>query len=94
MPSNLALSSQQFDLDVVAIVNDTVGTMMSCGYDDPNCEVGLIVGKEQGWGGGSGMVQPTVRGAGVRPDTAKPGLSGPAQPLAQDLPWPWLESSV
>uniref|UniRef100_A0A7M4F856 Hexokinase-2 n=1 Tax=Crocodylus porosus TaxID=8502 RepID=A0A7M4F856_CROPO len=34
----------QFDLDVVAIVNDTVGTMMSCGYDDPNCEVGLIVG--------------------------------------------------
>uniref|UniRef100_A0A8D0GNH2 Hexokinase-3 n=1 Tax=Sphenodon punctatus TaxID=8508 RepID=A0A8D0GNH2_SPHPU len=35
---------QHFDLDVVAIVNDTVGTMMSCGYDDPNCEVGLIVG--------------------------------------------------
>ncbi|XP_053893321.1 hexokinase-3 isoform X2 [Malaclemys terrapin pileata] len=31
-------------LDVVAIVNDTVGTMMSCGYDDLNCEVGLIVG--------------------------------------------------
>nr|XP_008172494.2 hexokinase-3 [Chrysemys picta bellii] len=33
-----------FALDVVAIVNDTVGTMMSCGYDDLNCEVGLIVG--------------------------------------------------
>ncbi|XP_050817720.1 hexokinase-3 isoform X2 [Gopherus flavomarginatus] len=33
-----------FALDVVAIVNDTVGTMMSCGYHDPNCEVGLIVG--------------------------------------------------
>ncbi|CAM5159395.1 unnamed protein product [Natator depressus] len=33
-----------FALDVVAIVNDTVGTMMSCGYDDPSCEVGLIVG--------------------------------------------------
>ncbi|XP_032870023.1 hexokinase-2-like [Amblyraja radiata] len=35
---------EEFDLDVVAIVNDTVGTMMSCGYDDPLCEVGLIVG--------------------------------------------------
>ena len=29
---------------MVAIVNDTVGTMMSCGYDDPRCEMGLIVG--------------------------------------------------
>ncbi|XP_067884273.1 hexokinase-2-like [Heterodontus francisci] len=35
---------EEFQLDVVAIVNDTVGTMMSCGYDDPFCEVGLIVG--------------------------------------------------
>ncbi|XP_078285140.1 hexokinase-2 isoform X2 [Rhinoraja longicauda] len=34
----------EFDLDIVAIVNDTVGTMMSCGYDDPLCEIGLIVG--------------------------------------------------
>lgn len=34
------------ELNVVAIVNDTVGTMMSCGYDDPRCEVGLIIGKE------------------------------------------------
>ncbi|CAM4631178.1 hexokinase-2 isoform X1 [Lepidochelys kempii] len=33
-----------FDIDVVAVVNDTVGTMMTCGYDDHNCEVGLIVG--------------------------------------------------
>uniref|UniRef100_A0A8D0WIF7 Hexokinase-3 n=1 Tax=Sus scrofa TaxID=9823 RepID=A0A8D0WIF7_PIG len=31
-------------LNVVAIVNDTVGTMMSCGYENPHCEVGLIVG--------------------------------------------------
>ncbi|NXM74183.1 HXK3 protein, partial [Serilophus lunatus] len=31
-------------LKVVALVNDTVGTMMSCGYDDPKCEIGLIVG--------------------------------------------------
>ncbi|KAF2983406.1 hypothetical protein EK904_011444 [Melospiza melodia maxima] len=32
-----------FDIDIVAVVNDTVGTMMTCGYDDQNCEVGLIV---------------------------------------------------
>ncbi|NWS13694.1 HXK2 protein, partial [Pachyramphus minor] len=31
-------------LKVVALVNDTVGTMMSCGYEDPKCEIGLIVG--------------------------------------------------
>ncbi|XP_034512571.1 hexokinase-3 isoform X1 [Ailuropoda melanoleuca] len=35
---------QAVELNVVAIVNDTVGTMMSCGYEDPRCEVGLIVG--------------------------------------------------
>ncbi|KAM6222148.1 hexokinase-3 [Rhynchocyon petersi] len=35
---------QAMELNVVAIVNDTVGTMMSCGYEDHNCEVGLIVG--------------------------------------------------
>ncbi|KAM3868064.1 hexokinase-2 isoform 2-T2 [Diretmus argenteus] len=35
---------EEFDLDVVALVNDTVGTMMTCGYEDPRCEVGLIVG--------------------------------------------------
>ncbi|CAB1319990.1 unnamed protein product, partial [Coregonus sp. 'balchen'] len=35
---------EEFDLDVVAVVNDTVGTMMTCGYKDPLCEVGLIVG--------------------------------------------------
>lgn len=34
----------EFDLNFVAVVNDTVGTMMTCGYEDPNCEVGLIVG--------------------------------------------------
>ncbi|XP_013911842.1 PREDICTED: hexokinase-2-like [Thamnophis sirtalis] len=33
-----------FEIDVVAVVNDTVGTMMTCGYDDQNCEVGLIIG--------------------------------------------------
>ena len=33
-----------FDIDIVAVVNDTVGTMMTCGHDDHNCEIGLIVG--------------------------------------------------
>lgn len=29
----------------MAVVNDTVGTMMTCGFDDQRCEVGIIVGK-------------------------------------------------
>ncbi len=39
------LFSQEFELDVVAIVNDTVGTMMTCAYEEPSCEVGLIAGE-------------------------------------------------
>uniref|UniRef100_A0A673A381 Hexokinase-2 n=1 Tax=Sphaeramia orbicularis TaxID=375764 RepID=A0A673A381_9TELE len=39
-----ACRRQEFDLSFVAVVNDTVGTMMTCGYEDPKCEVGLIVG--------------------------------------------------
>ncbi|XP_009640011.1 hexokinase-3 [Egretta garzetta] len=39
-----AQHKQNLGLKVVAVVNDTVGTMMSCGYDDPKCEIGLIVG--------------------------------------------------
>ncbi|NXJ74243.1 HXK2 protein, partial [Trogon melanurus] len=35
---------EHFGVQVVAVVNDTVGTMMSCGHDDPKCEIGLIVG--------------------------------------------------
>uniref|UniRef100_A0A671ETS4 hexokinase n=1 Tax=Rhinolophus ferrumequinum TaxID=59479 RepID=A0A671ETS4_RHIFE len=34
----------EFDLDIVAVVNDTVGTMMTCAHEDPNCEIGLIAG--------------------------------------------------
>ncbi|NWR56729.1 HXK4 Glucokinase, partial [Bucorvus abyssinicus] len=34
-----------FDMDVVAMVNDTVATMISCYYEDHRCEVGMIVGK-------------------------------------------------
>lgn len=32
-------------MDVVAMVNDTVATMISCYYENRNCEVGMIVGK-------------------------------------------------
>ncbi|NWI63084.1 HXK3 protein, partial [Todus mexicanus] len=39
-----AQRKQHSGLDVVALVNDTVGTMMACGHDDPKCEIGLIVG--------------------------------------------------
>uniref|UniRef100_A0AAZ3QJB3 Hexokinase-2 n=1 Tax=Oncorhynchus tshawytscha TaxID=74940 RepID=A0AAZ3QJB3_ONCTS len=35
---------EEFDLDVVAVVNDTVGTMMTCAYEEATCEVGLIAG--------------------------------------------------
>lgn len=31
----------------MAVVNDTVGTMMTCGFDDQRCEVGIIIGKKQ-----------------------------------------------
>lgn len=39
------ISSQDFETDVMAVINDTVGTMMTCGYDDHLCEIGLIVGE-------------------------------------------------
>uniref|UniRef100_A0A8C0HLW1 Phosphotransferase n=1 Tax=Buteo japonicus TaxID=224669 RepID=A0A8C0HLW1_9AVES len=35
---------KDIDVNVLALVNDTVGTMMTCGYDDQRCEVGLIIG--------------------------------------------------
>lgn len=41
----MSFSPQDFDIDIVAVVNDTVGTMMTCGYDDHHCEIGLIVGE-------------------------------------------------
>ncbi|KAG5840504.1 hypothetical protein ANANG_G00189510 [Anguilla anguilla] len=33
-----------FQMDIVAMVNDTVATMISCYYEDHSCEVGMIVG--------------------------------------------------
>ena len=35
---------KDYDADIMAVVNDTVGTMMTCGFDDQRCEVGIIVG--------------------------------------------------
>lgn len=36
---------QDYEADIMAVVNDTVGTMMTCGFDDQRCEVGMIIGK-------------------------------------------------
>lgn len=36
---------QDMDVEVLAMVNDTVATMMTCGFDDQYCEVGLIIGE-------------------------------------------------
>nr|XP_039262851.1 hexokinase-2-like [Styela clava] len=35
---------EEYELEVVALVNDTVGTMMSCGHEDHDCVIGMIVG--------------------------------------------------
>ncbi|XP_041065631.1 hexokinase-1-like [Carcharodon carcharias] len=35
---------EEYEVDVLALVNDTVGTMMTCGFDDPLCEVGVVIG--------------------------------------------------
>lgn len=31
-------------MNVVALINDTVGTLMSCAYNDKNTVIGLILG--------------------------------------------------
>lgn len=36
---------QGIDIDVLAMVNDTVATMMTCRFEDQKCEVGLIIGE-------------------------------------------------
>lgn len=33
------------DVEVLAMVNDTVATMMTCGFEDQYCEAGLIIGE-------------------------------------------------
>ena len=39
------LSFQDFDIDVMAVVNDTTGTLMSCAHKNRQCRIGVIVGK-------------------------------------------------
>ncbi|ETN68397.1 Hexokinase [Necator americanus] len=34
----------EIDVDVVAILNDTVGTLMACAFSDKNCQMGVILG--------------------------------------------------
>lgn len=41
----IVVTLQDFEMDVVAMVNDTVATMISCYYEDRSCEVGMIVGR-------------------------------------------------
>lgn len=43
-PVCLSSSLQDYHIGSVAMVNDTVGTMMSCGYKDQSCEIGMIIG--------------------------------------------------
>lgn len=32
------------DVDVVAVLNDTVGTMMACAFHENTCNMGVIIG--------------------------------------------------
>ncbi|XP_028451889.1 hexokinase-2-like [Perca flavescens] len=36
--------NMNYNIGPVVIVNDTVGAMMSCGYNNPSCEIGMIIG--------------------------------------------------
>ncbi|PIK56575.1 putative hexokinase-1 [Apostichopus japonicus] len=39
-----ACKRRNVNLDIIAVVNDTTGTLMSCAHADSNCYVGLIIG--------------------------------------------------
>ncbi|CAF1175679.1 unnamed protein product [Didymodactylos carnosus] len=39
-----AINDKDLNVDCVALVNDTVGTLMACAYQDPHTSVGLILG--------------------------------------------------
>lgn len=45
LPPGLSLFTQDIKVDVVALINDTTGTQMALGLSDPDCFVGLILGK-------------------------------------------------
>ncbi|XP_037254382.1 hexokinase-3 isoform X3 [Falco rusticolus] len=89
-----AQRKQHLGLKVVAVVNDTVGTMMSCGYDDPKCEIGLIVGEEHLCTHGVSHPlthHPSPRGMATACPAAPPGLAvgvTPARGLQGQGPTP------
>lgn len=33
------------DVECLAVINDTVGALMSCAHNDRDCAIGLILGK-------------------------------------------------
>lgn len=35
---------KDIDIDVVAVLNDTVGTLMACAFKESNCRIGVIIG--------------------------------------------------
>ena len=39
-----SLRPKDIDIDVMAVVNDTTGTLMSCAHKNRECRVGVIVG--------------------------------------------------
>ncbi|XP_004701445.1 hexokinase HKDC1 [Echinops telfairi] len=68
----------EFDLDIVALVNDTVGTMMTCAHEDPKCEIGLIAGSTE-----RGVVR-------MAPELESP-MPGPLMPVLLQLGDPQYE---
>lgn len=65
---------QACSIDVVAVVNDTVGTMMGCELGTAPCEVGLVVGEPwaicgSGWGarlpGGQALMRSSLSDTGT-----------------------------
>lgn len=74
----LLCSGQDFEMDVVAMVNDTVATMISCYYEDRQCEVGMIVGKDP--------CPALSRGLGLGPQSARAGLGRAGAPPCKLCP--------
>lgn len=52
---------QDYEADIMAVVNDTVGTMMTCGFDDQRCEVGIIIGTVNTNSSGTNIIQGWIR---------------------------------
>ena len=44
---DVCLVLQDIDVECVALLNDTVGCLMSCAFKDHNTRVGIILGEKQ-----------------------------------------------